>query len=180
MTRLNPIDGSSDLAMSEILAIRVQRLTRILCGVLVALIVAGDQFTKALVAGSIPEHAVIPLIPGVLNLTHVRNAGIAFGLFSDSPAPWKTALLVAVSGVLLAAIVVMIWRTRQLPWESGVGLSLMLGGALSNQIDRVRWGGVIDFVDVYVSSYHWPSFNLADSAIVVGAFCLVIHLFRSE
>jgi signal peptidase II len=159
---------------------RVRSLTKTLYGILAFLILLCDQWTKALVEQSIPEHSVIPIFPRILNLTHVKNPGVAFGLFADSPAPWKTALLVAVSGALLVGVIVLVWRTRNLAWESGVGLSLILGGALSNLLDRIRWGRVVDFVDLYVRSYHWPAFNLADSAIVVGAGVLILHYLFSK
>jgi signal peptidase II len=149
--------------------------------VLLALVImAGDQATKALVERSIPEHAVIPILPHFLNFVHSKNPGAAFGLFSNSPAFWKTALLVVVSAALLVFVVVLVWRSKQLPRESGVGLAMILGGALSNLADRIRFGRVVDFIDVYVQGYHWPSFNLADSAIVVGAGFLIVHLLSSE
>ena len=148
--------------------------------VLALVILVGDQATKALVEHAIPERAVIPILPHCLNFVHNRNPGAAFGLFADSPASWKTALLVVVSAALLVFVVVMVWRSKHLPWESGVGLAMILGGALSNLADRIRFGRVVDFIDVYARSYHWPSFNLADSAIVVGAGFLIFHLFSSE
>jgi len=85
-----------------------------------------------------------------------------------------------VSAALLATVVGIVWRTCHLRWESGVGLSLILGGALSNLVDRIRVGRVVDFVDVYFRDYHWPAFNLADSAIVVGAGFLILHYLFSE
>lgn len=139
-----------------------------------------DQWTKIVVARAIPEHSIVKVIPGFLNLTHTTNAGVAFGLFSDSPAAWKTALLTGVSLALLAIVFIMVLKAKHLDWPSGAGLALILGGALSNLADRVRTGEVVDFVDAYVRTYHWYTFNLADSAIVVGAFFLVIHLFKSE
>jgi len=148
--------------------------------VLALVILVGDQATKALVEHSIPEHAVIPILPHFLNFVHSKNPGAAFGLFSDSPAAWKTALLVVASAALLVFVVVLVRRSKQLPWESGVGLAMILGGALSNLADRIRFGRVVDFIDVYARGYHWPSFNLADSAIVVGAGFLIFHLISSE
>ena len=142
--------------------------------------IIADQVTKTLVERMIPEHTVVPVIPGFLNLTHTKNPGVAFGLFSDSPAPWKTALLVIISAALLIVVVSMVWRSRNLAWESSVGLAMVLGGAVSNLADRIRVGRVVDFLDVYFRSYHWWSFNVADSAIVVGAIFLVIHLASSK
>jgi signal peptidase II len=149
--------------------------------VLIALLVfIGDQVTKSLVEKSIAEYTVVPVLPGFFNLTHTKNTGVAFGIFSGSPAPWKTALLIVVSAALIVAVVSFIWRSRQFHWEASVGLALVLGGAFSNLVDRVRAGQVVDFLDFYWRSYHWPSFNLADSAIVVGAVFLVIQVIFSE
>jgi len=149
---------------------------RILWLVIAVVAFVGDQVTKAVVENSIPEHTTVPVLPHFLNLIHTKNAGAAFGLFSDSPTPWKTALLIVVSSLLLAVVIAVMWRNQRLRWEMGVGLALILGGALSNLIDRIRLGRVVDFLDVYCRNYHWPAFNLADSAIVVGAGLLVFQL----
>jgi signal peptidase II len=162
------------------LAVRVQRISRLMYVVIGLLVFAGDQLTKALVVESIPEHAVVPVIPHLLNLTHVSNAGAAFGLFSDTPSAWKTGVLIFVSAALLATVVSFVWRTHRLQWEAGVGLALILGGASSNLLDRVRMGRVVDFLDLYFRSYHWYTFNLADSAIVVGACFLILQVVFSE
>jgi signal peptidase II len=161
-------------------AIRVNRFSRVLWGITAVVVFVADQVTKAVVEASIPEHTTIPLLPHFLNLIHTNNAGGAFGLFSDSPAPWKTVLLIVISGALLAMVIAVMWRKQQLRWETGVGLALILGGALSNLFDRIRLGRVVDFLDVYYRSYHWPAFNLADSAIVVGAGFLVFQLLFLE
>jgi signal peptidase II len=166
--------------MPETLAERVQRISRWVYVLIGFLVFAGDQATKALVVESIPEHAVVPVIPNFLNLTHVSNAGAAFGLFSDSPSPWKTAVLILLSVALLVAVVSFVWRVRRLQWEAGVGLALILGGAFSNLLDRIRVGRVVDFLDIYVRSYHWYTFNLADSAIVVGACFLILQVVFSD
>jgi signal peptidase II len=166
--------------MSETLAERVQRISRWVYFLIGLLVFAGDQATKALVVVSIPEHAVIPVIPNFLNLTNVSNAGAAFGLFSDSPSPWKTVVLILLSVALLVAVVSFVRKVRRLQWEAGVGLALILGGAFSNLLDRVRVGRVVDFLDVYVRSYHWYTFNLADSAIVAGACFLILQVVFSD
>ena len=166
--------------MRELVAARVARLSRIGCAAIALLVFVGDQATKSLVERALPEHALVPILPGFFNLTHVKNAGAAFGLFSDPPALWKTALLVAVSLALVATVVGILWKSRPLPWETSVGLALILGGALSNLLDRIRMGLVVDFLDFHLGSYHWPAFNLADSAIVVGAGFLILELFLSD
>ena len=155
---------------------RGKRPSRVFSVVIAVMVFVGDQATKAMVERSIPEHALIPIVPRFFNLTNTKNAGAAFGLFSDSPAPWKTALLIALSGALLLTVVGIVWRSRRLHWGTAVGLALILGGALSNLLDRIRWGRVGDFLDFYFRGYHWPTFNLADSAIVVGAGFLVYRV----
>jgi signal peptidase II len=160
--------------------IRVSRFRRLVWVVIAVAVFVGDQVTKAVVEDLIPEHTTVPLLPHFLNLIYTKNAGAAFGLFSDSPTAWKTVLLIVVSSLLLAMVFAVMWRNPQLRWETGVGLALILGGALSNLFDRIRLGRVVDFLDVYCRSYHWPTFNLADSAIVVGAGFLVFQLLFLE
>ncbi len=166
--------------MSHSLAVRVSNISRIIVIAIAVLIFLGDQATKAMVEASIPEHTIIPVLPRFFNLTHLKNPGAAFGLFSDSPAPWKTALLIVISGALLLTVVGVVWKNRRLQWEASVGLALILGGALSNLVDRIRFGRVIDFLDLYFRGYHWPAFNLADSAIVVGAGFLILQVVVSD
>ena len=166
--------------MSEALVARVRNISRVIYAAIALLVFVGDQSTKAIVESSIPERQIIPVIPGLFNITHVKNEGAAFGLFADSPAPWKTVLLIVISAALLATVVGVVWKTRRLHWEAGVGLSLILGGALSNLVDRIRMGRVVDFLDFYIRSYHWYTFNLADSAIVVGAGFLILQVLFVE
>jgi signal peptidase II len=166
--------------MPDPVAIRVERLSRWLCVVISVVVFVGDQMTKALVERSLPQHSVIPILPHFLNLVHTKNTGAAFGLFSESPAPWKTAVLIVISGALLLTVVGILWRSRRLDWQASVGMALILGGALSNLVDRIRLGRVVDFLDVYFQSYHWPTFNLADSAIVVGAGFLILQVIFSD
>ena len=139
-----------------------------------------DQATKHVVEVQIPLHSKIPVIRGWFDLTHTKNAGAAFGMFSDSPGPLKTVLLIAVSAGLLGLVVFLLIRHRPLRWELGVGLSLLLGGALGNLLDRIRFGQVVDFLDVHFRQHHWPAFNLADSAITIGAGLLILDAFRSK
>jgi signal peptidase II len=166
-------------SMEQALATRVSNLSRLIYAAIAVLILAADQLTKKMVQASIPPQAVIPVVPHFFNLTHTQNSGAAFGLFSGSSSPWKTTLLILVSGALLVTVIGIVWRSR-MQWESAVGLSLILGGASSNLLDRISRGQVVDFLDFYFRSYHWFTFNLADSAIVVGAGFLILKMVWAE
>jgi len=162
--------------MSHVAPARPRILSWIMGALIVGGVATGDQATKALVERRIPEHVVIPVLPGFFNLIHTTNTGAAFGLFSESPAPWKTTLLIVISASLLLAVVAMLWRARSVHWLALVGLALILGGALSNLFDRIRFGRVVDFLDFYYRSFHWATFNVADSAIVIGAGLLIVQV----
>ncbi len=155
----------------------IQRIIYVLIAVTVLL---ADQATKALVVKSIPDHTGIPIIPGFFNLLRTENSGIAFSLFSGSSSSWKMVLLIGISVALLVTVVIVVWRSRDIHWQAGVGLALILGGAISNLADRIRFGQVVDFLDFYYRGYHWPTFNLADSAIVVGAGFLALEFLFSK
>ncbi len=148
--------------------------------VITVAVFAADQATKALVERRIPEGAVVPVIPGFFNLTNTQNSGAVFGLFQDSPVWWKTPALIVISAALLIGVVMLVIRTQNLHWGMSIGLSLILGGALSNLFDRMRSGLVEDFLDFYIRSYHWATFNLADSAIVVGTGFIIVQVLFGE
>jgi signal peptidase II len=149
--------------------------------ILIALVIfTGDQVTKALVEARIPLHDVLPLIPGFLQLTHVKNRGAAFGIFADAPSQAKLMLLVTLSVIALAVVITLLWRNHPHDRRTGLGLSLILGGAVGNLFDRLVHGSVVDFVEFFVRSFHWPAFNLADSAIVIGAGLLLVDMMRSR
>ncbi len=166
--------------MSHTHAISVNKSQRIIWAVLAVLVFAADRVTKAAVEKAIPEYRTVQVVPNFLNFIHTKNPGAAFGMFSNLPAPWRTLLLIVVSSLLLAIVVVVMWRTQRLRWETGMGLALILGGALSNLYDRVRLGRVLDFIDVYCRNFHWATFNFADSAIVVGAGLLMFQILFLE
>ena len=145
-----------------------------------AAVFVADQKTKAVVEARIPERAVVPVVRGFFNLINTKNSGAVFGLFSDSAVWWKTPLLILISAALLAVVVLLAVRTPNLKWETSVGLALVLGGALSNLYDRMRSGLVEDFLDFYIRTYHWATFNLADSAIVVGTGLIVVQVLFTD
>jgi len=135
-----------------------------------------DRWTKHLVALRISMYDHIQIIPGFFRITHTENTGAAFSLFADSPSHWKTAMLISFSVIALIVVSILLWRQSRALTTTGIALSLILGGAVGNLWDRVASGRVVDFLDVYYKSYHWPVFNLADSAIVVGASLLVLEI----
>ena len=145
-----------------------------------ALVVFLDRASKLTVARSIPLHDSMVVFPGFFRLTHVQNQGAAFGLFSESPSEWKVAALILFSLVALVVVSLLLWRNSHALTSTGVGLALILGGALGNLWDRLADGRVVDFLDFFVGGYHWPAFNLADSAIVIGAALLVGEILFSK
>ncbi|MBA3913694.1 MAG: signal peptidase II [Acidobacteriales bacterium] len=149
--------------------------------ILIALsVVLLDRATKALIERDIPLHDSIQIIPDFFRLTHVENRGAAFGLFADSPSEWKVAMLVVFSVVALVIVTALLWRNSRVFTATGLGLSLILGGALGNLWDRVVSGRVVDFLLFYIGQYQWPAFNVADSAIVVGAGLLVFEILFAK
>ena len=153
------------------------RLQRFLIAGLVLFL---DQATKALVVARFAADTAIPVIPGLFRLVRVENTGMAFGLLNDSPSPLVFVLLTIISAALLGFVAYLLWSNQTPSALGGYGLALILGGAAGNVVDRLARGKVIDFLDFYLGGYHWPAFNLADSAIVVGAGLLVIDLLRGR
>ena len=156
------------------------RQSKIVMLVVALAVFVADQVSKTMVAHRIADGTVVPVIPGFFNLTSTRNSGAVFGFFSDTTVWWKTPALVALSIALLAGVVYLLSRVPNLAWPTRRGLALILGGALSNLLDRVRWGQVEDFLDFYFRHYHWYTFNLADSAIVVGTGFVVLQILRES
>jgi len=138
-----------------------------------AIILIADQVTKHIVLDHLQLHETIAVIPGLLNWTLAYNEGAAFSFLADASG-WQrwffTVLAIVVSGVL----VVWLSRTPRSDWRTALPLALVLAGAIGNVIDRIRFGHVVDFVDVYWGAAHFPAFNVADSAISVGAVLLIV------
>jgi signal peptidase II len=147
---------------------------------LLGAVVVLDQVTKALISRSMDLHEYVPVIDGILSLSHVRNQGAAFGVLSNAGLPHQPVLLSAVSLVALAAIAVYFVRLPASARMPRIALSLVLGGAIGNLVDRVRLGYVVDFVHVFWRDHVWPDFNVADSAITVGVALLVLDVLRSR
>jgi signal peptidase II len=155
----------------------VMRKFHFLIALLVALL---DRATKWIVTSDISLHDGIQVIPGFFRITHVENRGAAFGLFADSPAQWKIAMLVLFSIVALVVVTALLWRNSHAMTTTGIGLALILGGAVGNLWDRLLNGRVVDFLLFYIGRYQWPAFNVADSAVVCGAGLLAIEILFAK
>jgi signal peptidase II len=139
-------------------------------------VVVLDQISKAIITGALGLHESIPVIQDFFNLVHVRNRGMAFGLMNRSHADAACWLLVGASCIAIGLLLFWFFRLKASDTRMTLGLSLILGGAIGNLIDRVRFREVVDFVDVFWGPYHWPAFNVADAAITVGTFWVAISL----
>ena len=139
-----------------------------------------DQLTKAFIQGTMSLHSSWTVIAGFLNITYVRNPGAAFGFLSQASPGFRAIFFVLVTILAIGMILYYLARTQTgQPWLV-FALSLILSGALGNLIDRLRFGEVTDFIDVYWRSYHWPAFNVADAAISVGAVLMILAMMRGE
>lgn len=156
-------------------------------------VLALDQVTKILAHALLRGRGPVTVVPGFFNLWYSRNRGGLFGFFGTWDEPWRTILLTALPLIAIVAIGLYLARTTEPDRSTKFGLALILGGATGNLVDRAIRGEVVDFLDVYASSErlaawlierfgtaHWPTFNVADSAIVVGAGLLVLDIFRPE
>lgn len=141
-------------------------------------LIALDQWTKAIVAASMPLYSSRDVIPGLFSLVHTRNPGIAFSLFADSGPLVRNILVPVLSVAAIALILVMLWNSRNSTAKSHAGLSLILAGAIGNLYDRAAYGYVVDFLDFYIGAYHWPAFNVADSCITIGAGLILLDALR--
>ena len=138
-------------------------------------IVVLDQAVKALVRGHVALNESVTVVPGFFDLTRVHNTGTAFGFMNGVEFPFKTIILACVAVAALAGVAL---YTISLPYEQRLartGLALIIGGAAGNLIDRVSWGYVVDFVDVYWSGWHFWAFNVADAAITVGVALMILE-----
>lgn len=137
-----------------------------------------DQLTKFWVLAAIPKHKSITVIPGLLDLVNIRNRGAAFGFLNRSDIEWQFWLFLLATLVAAVAIILLVRTAQEQPWLFRA-LGLVMGGALGNLIDRIRFRAVVDFLDIYVGDWHWPAFNVADMAICVGAGLACLLLWKS-
>ncbi|MGD8770806.1 MAG: signal peptidase II [Desulfobacterales bacterium] len=140
------------------------------------LIVIFDQITKAVIRNTLTLYHSITVIPGFFNITHILNPGGAFGFMANKSPFLRNLLFILLSSLAICLIFYFYKNTPKKYSLLSTCFALILGGALGNLIDRIRFGKVVDFLDFYIASYHWPAFNVADSAITVGITIYVFHL----
>ena len=146
-----------------------------------ALVVGLDRATKVWIVSHIQLGHAIVIIPRVFRLTHVLNTGAAFSMFEGSTSPDLVRnLLIGFSVIAVVVVLALIWKTGRSISLTSVALALILGGAVGNVYDRIRFAYVVDFLEVHIVHYHWPDFNVADSAIVVGACLLLLEMLRPQ
>ncbi len=139
-------------------------------------VVVLDRITKWIVESYVSAMDTLHVIPGFFDIVRSENRGVAFGIFNDSTNEWRTKLLIVLALGAVVFVSAMLWRPEKLDRWSFWGLALILGGAAGNVFDRIMWGRVTDFLDFYIGSYHWHTFNIADSAIVIGSGFLLLDL----
>lgn len=142
------------------------------------LVFALDRWSKYLVETRFAPYESRVVIPGFFDIVHSSNNGVAFGIFANAASPYRGGLLIAFSVGALLLLGWLLWRNRRIDRYSSVAIALIFGGASGNVFDRLRLGSVTDFLDFYAGSYHWYTFNLADTAISVGAGLLLLGMLR--
>ncbi len=139
-----------------------------------------DQYTKFLVNTHIPLYYSIKVIDDFFNITHVRNPGVAFGLFADQDSEYKVLIFILISSVAIFAILFIYYQTPDEKKMVRTGLIMIFSGAIGNLIDRIAYREVIDFVDIFYKNYHWPAFNFADACITIGVGLMILDLFQGH
>ncbi len=144
-------------------------------------VILADQFTKMWIIKVFYLSEVKEIIPGLFNLVYATNRGAAFSMFADINSPWTHYFFLGVGGVAMVGLTFAAWKLKHMHSWYPVALALIAGGAAGNIIDRIRYGSVVDFLDFFIGRYHWPAFNIADSAICIGAgLFLIINLMESR
>jgi signal peptidase II len=139
-----------------------------------------DQWTKGIVMRTFQIHESREVVSGFFDLTYVQNSGAAFGLFASVDSSVKAIVLNSVAVLVFLIVSAYAIRSSHKSVRLQVGLALILGGAVGNLLDRVRFGYVVDFLDFSISGHHWPAFNVADSAICIGVAVLFLDMLRHE
>ena len=144
--------------------------------IVAGLVIVADQITKMLILFYLPLYQSVAVIPGFFSLTHIHNPGGAFGFLAGQSAEIRKAIFLVVSTLAIGLI---LWFYKKTPPTHpllATAFAMIFGGAIGNLIDRLRMGKVVDFLDVYIKTLHWPAFNIADSAISIGIGIFVLHL----
>ncbi len=141
------------------------------------LVIVLDQVTKLVADGSLTLHQPVTIMP-MFNFTLMYNQGAAFSFLSDAGG-WQRWFFILLSTAISVILVIWLRRLKQYQKLQTVAIALILGGAIGNLIDRSLYGYVVDFIDVYYQHHHWPAFNIADSAIVIGAGLLILDTFKN-
>ena len=148
--------------------------------VIAGVIILLDQFTKGLILRYLPFNNSIPVIKGFFNITHIRNPGGAFGLMANLSPILRSIVFLFISSLAVGLIFYFYQKTPAKYSWLAAAFALIFGGAIGNLIDRIRFRMVIDFLDFYVGSLHWPAFNIADSAISIGIGIFLYHLMLKK
>ncbi|SDL20818.1 signal peptidase II [Maridesulfovibrio ferrireducens] len=151
-----------------------------LAGIIAAVIIILDQVTKIAVRNNLELWSSKTLIPDYFNLVYVVNKGAAFGFLNRGDISWQRTFFIVVTIISLGAITMLLKSTNDKDFFQISGLGFILGGAIGNLIDRILYGEVTDFLDIYVGTYHWPAFNVADIAICLGALAMIISIYRNK
>ena len=144
--------------------------------VISGLVIILDQVTKILILKNLPLYHSVAIIPGLFNITHIHNPGGAFGFLAHQDSSLRNFLFIVLSSLAVCFIFYFYKTTNRTHPFLASGFALILGGAIGNLVDRIRFGKVVDFLDFYIRNYHWPAFNVADSAITVGVAVFIFHL----
>ena len=139
-----------------------------------------DRLTKWIIESHVSFMDTYRIIPGFFDIVHSQNRGVAFGIFNDSTSQFRTLFLIVASVGAIIAVSYMLWNASRLDRFTFWGFALILGGAAGNVFDRIVWGRVTDFLLFYIGEYQWPTFNVADSAIVIGSGLLLLDLLRPK
>lgn len=164
------MSATTDLPTTDLLKARLS--------IVAALVLAVDQWSKWLIETRFSPTTVIEVVPGLINLIWVENTGVAFGLFPANGDLRTTAILTVLGVTALTLVAVYFFRTPSSELFLLVALALILGGAVGNLVDRIMRGSVTDFIDVHVGAHHWPTFNVADSAISIGLAFMALEILR--
>ncbi|MFH0812656.1 MAG: signal peptidase II [Pseudomonadota bacterium] len=148
--------------------------------IIIPLVLFLDQITKLWIEHHLTHVQSIQVVQNFFHITCIRNTGGAFGIFSGIEIPYFQKFFIVVTLITIVLIGVLYWKLQTNQYGPASAIALIIGGAIGNLIDRIRLGGVIDFIDLHVYSYHWPAFNVADSAITIGSFLLGAYIILKK